>query len=354
MADKDLEIQEKESVVEETVAEETTTDVVEETVEEITETDSVTTEEVLAEDDLEEAKAKSESDDDEDDDDADDEEDDEDEDEKPFPPKKEGWKKGKKVAKEDIDVKEHIDAMLSGQDLTEDFKDKAQTIFEAAVLDKINEEVDRMEVQYAETLEENLVEIRTEISEKVDEYLTYVAKEWLEENKLAVENGLRLEIMEGFIKGLKTVFTENYIDIPEEKVDLYAESVKNLDDTQSKLNEEIEKNVRLSRRLEESAKEIALNSVTEELTLTQKEKVRSLSEGVEFVSTEDYTDKLNIIRENYFPQDGAEVASEILDESETETAVEDSPVVIQEEASKQTVTSAMDFYANTLSRFAKK
>lgn len=353
MADKDLEIQEKESVVEETVTEETTTDVVEETVEEITETDSVTTEEVLAEDDLEEAKAKSESDD-EDDDDADDEEDDEDEDEKPFPPKKEGWKKGKKVAKEDIDVKEHIDAMLSGQDLTEDFKDKAQTIFEAAVLDKINEEVDRMEVQYAETLEENLVEIRTEISEKVDEYLTYVAKEWLEENKLAVENGLRLEIMEGFIKGLKTVFTENYIDIPEEKVDLYAESVKNLDETQSKLNEEIEKNVRLSRRLEESAKEIALNSVTEELTLTQKEKVRSLSEGVEFVSTEDYTDKLNIIRENYFPQDGAEVASEILDESETETAVEDSPVVIQEEASKQTVTSAMDFYANTLSRFAKK
>ena len=257
------------------------------------------------------------------------------------------------MAKEDIDVKEHIDAMLSGQDLTEDFKDKAQTIFEAAVLDKINEEVDRMEVQYAETLEENLVEIRTEISEKVDEYLTYVAKEWLEENKLAVENGLRLEIMEGFIKGLKTVFTENYIDIPEEKVDLYAESVKNLDETQSKLNEEIEKNVRLSRRLEESAKEIALNSVTEELTLTQKEKVRSLSEGVEFVSTEDYTDKLNIIRENYFPQDGAEVASEILDESETETAV-DSPVVIQEEASKQTVTSAMDFYANTLSRFAKK
>ena len=354
MADKDLEIQEKESVVEETVAEETTTDVVEETVEEITETDSVTTEEVLAEDDLEEAKAKSESDDDEDDDDDDDEEDDEDEDEKPFPPKKEGWKKGKKVAKEDIDVKEHIDAMLSGQDLTEDFKDKAQTIFEAAVLDKINEEVDRMEVQYAETLEENLVEIRTEISEKVDEYLTYVAKEWLEENKLAVENGLRLEIMEGFIKGLKTVFTENYIDIPEEKVDLYAESVKNLDETQSKLNEEIEKNVKLSRRLEESAKEIALNSVTEELTLTQKEKVRSLSEGVEFVSTEDYTDKLNIIRENYFPQDGAEVASEILDESETETAVEDSPVVIQEEASKQTVTSAMDFYANTLSRFAKK
>ena len=184
--------------------------------------------------------------------------------------------------------------------------------------------------------------------------MTYVAKEWLEENKLAVENGLRLEIMEGFIKGLKTVFTENYIDIPEEKVDLYAESVKNLDDTQSKLNEEIEKNVKLSRRLEESTKEIALNSVTEELTLTQKEKVRSLSEGVEFVSTEDYTDKLNIIRENYFPQDGAEVASEILDESETETAVEDSPVVIQEEASKQTVTSAMDFYANTLSRFAKK
>mgnify|MGYP001604412033 CR=1 FL=1 len=359
MADKDLEVQETESVVEETVTE--ATDVVEETVDEITETDNGTTEEVLAETDLEEAKSKSKSesedDDDEDDDDEDDkdgDDEDEDDDKKPFPPKKESWKKGKKMAKEDIDVKEHIDAMLSGQDLTEDFKEKAQTIFEAAVLDKINEEVERMEDQYASTLEENLVEIRSEISEKVDEYLTYVAKEWLEENKLAVENGLRLEIMEGFIKGLKTVFTENYIDIPDEKVDLYAESVKSLDEAQTKLNDEIEKNVKLSRRLEESAKEIALGSITEELTLTQKEKIRSLSEGVEFVSTEDYTDKLNIIKENYFPQDGAEVTSEILDESETETAVEDSPVVIQEEASKQTVTSAMDFYANTLSRFAKK
>ena len=362
MADKELEIQDLE--IEESVVEEALDEALEETtvVEDDAELDS---------ENLEEAKKKNEEDDEDDsddeeddsDDDSDDEEDDMDEDghdkddEKKKMnasySKKEGWKKGKKVAKEDIDVKEHIDAMLNGQELTEEFRDKAKTIFEAAVLDKINEEVERLENQYAETLEENLVEIRQEISEKVDEYLTYVAKEWLEENKLSVENGLKLDIMENFIKGLKTVFTENYIDIPEEKIDLYQESVKSLEETQEKLNAEIEKNVKLNKSLTEAMREIVFTTVTEDLTLSQKEKIRSLSEGVEFVSEEDFSVKVRTIRENYFPEN-SEVDSEVLDESTEETAVEDSPVVIQEEASKKTVNNAMDIYTQTLSRFTKK
>jgi hypothetical protein len=363
MADKELEIQDLE--IEESVVEEALDEALENTTEEdTTEVDSenlVETKKKNEEEDEDDSDDDSEDDSDddseEDDDDMDEDgHDKDDEDKKKMNAsysKKEGWKKGKKMAKEDIDVKEHIDAMLNGQELTEEFKDKAKTIFEAAVLDKINEEVERLENQYAETLEENLVEIRQEISEKVDEYLTYVAKEWLEENKLSVENGLKLDIMENFIKGLKTVFTENYIDIPEEKIDLYQESVKSLEETQEKLNSEIEKNVKLHKSLTEAKREIVFTTVTEDLTLSQKEKIRSLSEGVEFVSEEDFSGKLKTIRENYFPEN-SEVDSEVLDESTEETAVEDSPVVIQEEASKKPVNRTMDIYTQTLSRFTKK
>lgn len=353
MADKELEIQETEMVDESVVEEAQVEEAIEETTDEavVEETVEETPAEVA---EIEEAKStKSEEEEDDDDDDDDEDDDDEEKEVNASYSKKEGWKKGKKMTKEDIDVTEHMDAMLSGQDLTEEFKEKAQTIFEAAVLEKVNEEVENLENQYAETLEENLVEIRQEISEKVDEYLTYVAKEWLEENKLSVENKLRLEIMENFISGLKGVFTENYIDVPEEKVDLYQQSLEELEETQTKLNAEIDKNVKLSKELTEAAKDRILSDVSESLTLSQKEKIRSLSEGVEFVSEEDFASKLVVIKENYFPVD-TEVKSEILDESETETAVEDSPVVIQEEASKQTSNSAMDLYAQTLSRFTKK
>lgn len=364
MADKELEIQDLE--IEESVVEEALDEALENTTEQDTtevdsknlvETKKKKNEEEDEDDSDDDSEDDSDDDSEEDDDDMDEDgHDKDDEDKKKMNAsysKKEGWKKGKKMAKEDIDVKEHIDAMLNGQELTEEFKDKAKTIFEAAVLDKINEEVERLENQYAETLEENLVEIRQEISEKVDEYLTYVAKEWLEENKLSVENGLKLDIMENFIKGLKTVFTENYIDIPEEKIDLYQESVKSLEETQEKLNSEIEKNVKLHKSLTEAKREIVFTAVTEDLTLSQKEKIRSLSEGVEFVSEEDFSGKLKTIRENYFPEN-SEVDSEVLDESTEETAVEDSPVVIQEEASKKTVNNAMDIYTQTLSRFTKK
>lgn len=353
MADKELELNETENVVEESVVEEDTT--VEETVveEEATETEAAEEFESTESDEtLDEAKSKKEDADE--DDEEDDDEDDDEKDLKASYGKKEGWKKGKPMKKEDIDVQEHVDAMLNGQDLSEEFKEKAQTIFEAAVLEKINEEVDKLESKYEETLEENLVEIRTEISEKVDEYLTYVAKEWLEENKLAVENGLKLEIMENFQKGLKAVFVENYVDIPEEKLDLYAESVSNLEETETKLNDEIKKSVELAGVIADLQKEVAIRDITEGLTLTQSEKLRSLSEGVEFVSPEDFSEKLTVLKENYFPSEEVEVETEISDETEAETALEDSPVVMQEEASKNPASqSVMDIYASTLTRFAK-
>jgi hypothetical protein len=339
MADKNLDTVSEESVVEEVVVEDTE---VLETVD--TEESS---EEVTTDDTLEEAKS----------DETSDEIDEEDETYKlnasNSKEKKETWKKGKKMSKEDIDVQEHMKAMLDGQDLSEEFKTTATTIFEAAVLEKINEEVEKIDAKYEETLEENLVEIRTEISEKVDEYLTYVAKEWLDENKLAVENGLKLEIMENFISGLKSVFVENYVDIPEEKVDLYTDSLSSLEETQTKLDEEITKSVDLSKEIEDLQKELVLRDITEGLTLTQSEKLRSLSEGVEFVSTDDLSTKLGVIKENYFPTD-TEVESDITDENEAETALEDSPVVIQEEASKQVSNpTVMDHYASVLTRFAK-
>jgi hypothetical protein len=358
MTDKNLDILENEEL--ESVASDEVVEIEEETTE--------TTEEIISEktakkesddmdseDDEEEVTESEESDDDDDDDDDDEEEVEE------TKSKKESWKKGKKVTKEDIDVAEHMDAMLSGQELTEDFRDKAKTIFEAAVLEKINEEVDRLDAQYEETLEENVAEIRTEVSEKVDEYLTYVAKEWLEENKLAVENGLKLEIMENFIKGLKSVFVENYIDIPEEKIDLYQESQTKLEDTESKLNEQIEKNVKLVKEINETRRVIALRDLTEGLTDTQKDKIASLAEGVEYTSDEEYREKVAIIKENYFPKSGVvtestdtETSTESVITEETDTALEDSPAVIKEESEKQVRSSAMDIYTETLTRFSKK
>ena len=154
--------------------------------------------------------------------------------------------------------------------------------------------------------------------------------------------------MENFISGLKSVFVENYVDIPEEKVDLYADSLSSLEETQTKLDEEITKSVDLSKEIEDLQKELVLRDITEGLTLTQSEKLRSLSEGVEFVSTDDLSTKLGVIKENYFPTD-TEVESDITDENEAETALEDSPVVIQEEASKQTSNpTVMDHYASVL------
>ena len=202
----------------------------------------------------------------------------------------------KKVKKEDIDVSEHIDAMLSGHELSEDFQEKARTIFEAAVLEQVNKEVEKIEQSYEEDFEKSVLEVRSQLAEKVDEYLSYVAKEWLEENKVVVESTLKLEIMENFISGMKTVFEENYIEVPEEKKDLYAEAVAEAEQVKEQLNEEIEKNVKLSKEVESVQRDGIIRDVVEGMTIQQADKIRSLSEGVEFTSTEDFAEKVKVKR----------------------------------------------------------
>ena len=250
-----------------------------------------------------------------------------------------------KVKAEDVDVKEDIDAMLQGQDLSEEFQSQVTTIFEAAVVTKVNEKLEEIYADYETELQENVAEIRQELSEKVDEYLSYVAKEYVAENKLAIQTGLKLDIMENFMNGLKKVFEENYVDVPEEKVDLYGEALTSLDEKESKLNEQFEKNIKLTKKLEELEKEIILKDVTEGLTVSQSEKVRSLSESLEYTTQEDMMNKVALIRDNYFPSETI-VESVVLDESALETSVEDSPVV-QEENKFQSV---MDIYAKALNR----
>ena len=286
----------------------------------------------------------------------DDEEEDDDMDEMDHADKKKkmmkaGYKKeaaSYKVNAEEIDVKEDIDAMLKGQDLSEEFQVQVQTIFEAAVIEKVNTKLESivsdMNEDYDAEIEANVAEIRNELSEKVDEYLSYVAKEYVNENKLAVENKLKLEIMENFMSGLKKVFEENYVDVPEEKVDLYGEALNSLEEKENKLNEQFEKNIKLSKNLEELEKEVILRDVTKGLTETQIEKVRSLSENLEYEDRDDMAKRITLIKENYFPSETI-VESAVLDESALETSVEDSPVVQEE---NKPVNSIMDIYAKAL------
>jgi hypothetical protein len=252
------------------------------------------------------------------------------------------------ITSEDLDVQEDIDAMLNGQDLSEEYQEQVKTIFEAAVVNKVNEKIEDIYSTYESDIESHVVEIRQELSEKVDEYLSYVASEYITENKLAIESGLKMEIMENFMSGIKGVFEENYIELPEEKLDLYSEALETLDSKESELNEQFEKNIQLNKRLVELEKDIVLMNVTEGLTDTQVDKIRNLSENVEFDNTDDMTKKITLIKDNYFPSETS-VESGILDESALETSVEDSPVV-QEENKVQSPRSIMDVYAHALNK----
>jgi hypothetical protein len=277
------------------------------------------------------------------------EDEDEDDDEEP----KKSFMMKKKVKKEDIDVSEHIDAMLTGHELSEDFQEKARTIFEAAVLEQVNAEVEKIDQAYNEDFEKSVLEVRLQIAEKVDEYLSYVAKEWLEENKIVVESSLKLEIMENFISGMKNVFEENYIEVPEEKKDLYVEAVADAEQAKEQLNEEIEKNVKLSKEIENVRADRIIRDVVEGMTIQQADKIRSLAEGIEFTSTEDFAEKVKVIKENYFPSEET-VSSEVADGQEEITAVEDSAFVLEERTIKESSNPVMENYARAISRFSRK
>jgi len=249
------------------------------------------------------------------------------------------------VVEEDVDsiIDEDVNALLSGEEeLSEEFREKAKLVFEAALHAKTKEIQSALEEHYAVALAEEIEEIKLELTERVDSYLEYVASEWLEENALAVESGLKTEITESFIAGMKGLFEEHYVSMPEEKYDVLESMVEKLDEMETKLNEQIQRNVALNAKLAKSAADRILNQVSEGLALSQKDKFASLAESVEFESENDYYQKLVTLRESYFPRNAGIPANE------TEN--------LSEEANFQEVnhSPSMDAYLRALSTVAKK
>ena len=275
-----------------------------------------------------------------------DEEDDEDEEDK------KGKKKSKKDAKdeeddedeeevtEDFDIEDDVNALLDGEELSEEFQLKARTIFEAALRSKVSEIKESIEEQYSRALVEEVEEIKTELNDRVDSYLEYVADEWFTENSLAIEQGLKAELTESFIQGMKGLFEDHYVEIPEDKYDVLDSMVEKLDEMETKLNEQIEKNVSLNKRLSESVADGIFEQVSGGLAATQKDKLASLAESVEFESESEYRGKLETLKESYFP---------------TYKSPRSKPENLSEgvDSSPESISGTMASYLNTLSRFNK-
>lgn len=228
---------------------------------------------------------------------------------------------GKKTMKEDIQA-----LFADDETISEEFKSKVSTIFEARVQDRISQLEEETEARYAGMLEEAVESIKQDLTEKVDDYLSYIVEQWMEENQIAIETGLRSEITEDFIAGLRNLFAEHYIDVPAEKVDLVEELATKVEELESKLDEEIERSVELNKALIESTKSEIAHEVCEGLTATQVEKIKSLAESVEFSTADEYKEKLETIRENYFPS-GVKKASESQLQEEVTDGTEDKQVV---------------------------
>ena len=218
----------------------------------------------------------------------------------------------------EMDFSEDVTALVGGEDLSEEFKGRAVLIFESAVRTKISEIKESLEVRFNTALVEEVAAIKEELSSRADSYLEYVAEEWVNENALQVESGLKGELSESFMTGLKTLFEEHYVEIPEDKYDVLENMVMRLDEMEEKLNEQIERNVQLNHRLSEAVSDTILNDVTEGLALTQKEKLAGLAESVEFESESKYRGKLEALKESYFPRILAPSKGEMLSEQAEE------------------------------------
>ena len=244
-----------------------------------------------------------------------------------------------------VNVDEDIEALLEGEELSEEFQEKAKTIFEAAIRSKIAEVKSELQEQYEATIVEEVATVKAELTERLDAYLEYVADEWMSENQLAVEAGLKTEMTESFLTGMKTLFEEHYVTIPEEKYNVLDSMVDKLDEMEGKLNEQINKNIALTKRLSESTSDVIFADVTEGLAVTQKDKLAKLAENVEFDSEDTYREKLVTLRESYFPTNGTTVQR-----NETETLTEGTETGHQEPA----VTGLMESYLTTLGRSVPK
>ena len=240
---------------------------------------------------------------------------------------------------EEINVEEDLQALIEGEDLSEEFQDKARTIFETAIKTKVGEIKEELNDSYAKALVEELDTIKNGLTERVDAYLEYVADEWVQENALQVENGLQTEMTESFLVGMKSLFEEHYVQIPEDKYDVLNSMVDKLDEMESKLNEQIERNVALNQRLAESTADGIFAEVTEGLADTQKEKLATLAENVEFESDTDYREKLVNLKESYFPVNTSAPKS---------TSENLSEEVSTDEVISEEVNPTMQAYLNTL------
>ena len=244
-----------------------------------------------------------------------------------------------------IDIEADVQALLEGEELSEEFQDKARTIFEGAIRSKVGEIKEELQEAYAEALVEELDSIKGALTERVDAYLEYVADEWFVENALQVEQGLKTEMTESFLEGMKTLFEEHYVTIPEEKYDVLNSMVDKLDEMESKLNEQIDRNIALNRRLAESTADGVFADVAEGLADTQKEKLATLAENVEFESDTDYREKLETLKESYFPSKTSAPKS---------TSENLSEEVSTDEVISEEVAPRMQAYLDVLSRAAKK
>ena len=242
----------------------------------------------------------------------------------------------------EYNVQEDIDALIAGEELSEEFQEKARTIFEAAINAKVAQIKEELEAQNAEKFAEEVAAAKESLAERVDSYLEYVSDEWFEENALSVESGLKTEMTESFLAGMKGLFEEHYVTIPEEKYDVLESMVEKLDDMETKLNEQIEKNISLNGRLAESVADSVLDQVSEGLASTQKEKLASLSESVEFESEEQYRGKLETLKESYFNS-----------KKESSTAKTETLSEGVDNSGANAVSDSMAAYMRTLGSFSK-
>ena len=240
----------------------------------------------------------------------------------------------------EIDIEADVNALLGGEELSEEFREKAKTVFEAALQSKVNQLAEDMQVKFDEKLVEEIESTKSELAERVDAYLEYVSEEWFVENELAIEHGLKTELTESFLGGMKSLFEEHYVQIPDDKYDVLESMVEKLDDMETKLNEQIEKNVSLNGRLGESVASGILDQVSDGLAATQKEKLASLSESVEFESEGQYRGKLETLKESYFPGNTPKATGETISETV--------------DVSQGDVSGSMASYLKTLHAVAKK
>ena len=245
------------------------------------------------------------------------------------------------TTEEEYDIEEDVNALLGGEELSEEFREKAKVVFEAALNSKVSEISEALEAQYEIKLEEAKEGLKEALTERVDSYLEYVAEEWMTENELAIEHGLKTEMTESFLSGMKGLFEEHYVTIPEDKYDVLESMVAKLDDMETKLNEQIDKNIGLNKRLAESSADTILSVVSEGLAETQKEKLAVLAENVEFESEEEYREKLETLKESYF--------------SRSPVSNSEAPQTLSEgvDTTDAPVSTGMEAYLRTLGAFKK-